>query len=592
MSNDHDTQSCPTVVARECKFVIHIPKQGYESEDVHLIKETLHYSDKTTKPAIRLLKNYKRPYWITKPSFRDHIQKKEYEHVDKLMKFECTQSDLRREVARSLNKVWSNGSIRDLQESPYLYGTSIESTVFIKHMYKSKYPEYISPCTVAGFDVETDIFSEDKTIIIASMVYNGEAIIAVTKAFIGGVTDSMAQTLFSGLVTTHLKGDIDINKVTFKIVKDDLMAIKECFDWAHTKKPDMVAIWNMDFDLSRIMETFERHGEDPAQWLSDPEVPKQYRYCKYVRGSTSKITASGVFKPKPPEEQWHTLYLSASFYVIDPMGTYRQLRITGQKEPSYALDAMLNKYLKRRKLTMGFGEGLAKKKWHEFMQQEQKFAYCVYNLYDSLSILQLDRELQDMFTVYSSAGYSPYHRFNSQPKKIEDKYFFYCLEKRGFVLGTIPPQVVEDETAEDLKADKRALERQKLGYDVEVPEEETNGFESSKGTLGLSGWVLTLDPQNSVLGLQIAQDDPSLHTNIRLLNFDSDATAAYPTVTDTCNVSKSTTTKELIDVEGIDKEVFRMQNLNFILGQVNALEYSVTMHKLPKPYEMLKLFSE
>jgi hypothetical protein len=73
------------------------------------------------------------------------------------------------------------------------------------------------------------------------------------------------------------------------------------------------------------------------------------------------------------------------------------------------------------------------------------------------------------------------------------------------------------------------------------------------------------------------------------MTFDSDSVSAYPTATSVANVSKETTVFELIRVEGIDEETFKMQNLNSVLGHCNAIEYCTAMYSLPKPDELLDL---
>lgn len=75
-------------------------------------------------------------------------------------------------------------------------------------------------------------------------------------------------------------------------------------------------------------------------------------------------------------------------------------------------------------------------------------------------------------------------------------------------------------------------------------------------------------------------------TNIRTHVFDSDAVSAYPTCISIANVSKSTTKREIIKIGEIDEEVFRLQNINCLFGRVNALEYSVNMYQMPKPWEI------
>lgn len=74
--------------------------------------------------------------------------------------------------------------------------------------------------------------------------------------------------------------------------------------------------------------------------------------------------------------------------------------------------------------------------------------------------------------------------------------------------------------------------------------------------------------------------------------FDSDEVSAYPSATMVLNVSKETTLKEIISIDGIDENVFRAQNLNFLLGSTNAVEYVTNMFNAPKPYELLDMFND
>lgn len=79
---------------------------------------------------------------------------------------------------------------------------------------------------------------------------------------------------------------------------------------------------------------------------------------------------------------------------------------------------------------------------------------------------------------------------------------------------------------------------------------------------------------------------------IRGFVYDSDAVSAYPSCTAVANVSRETTVKELIEIQGIEEEIFRRHNLNLLQGHVNALEYCRVMHGLPKPQDALALFDD
>ena len=62
--------------------------------------------------------------------------------------------------------------------------------------------------------------------------------------------------------------------------------------------------------------------------------------------------------------------------------------------------------------------------------------------------------------------------------------------------------------------------------------------------------------------------------------------SSYPSDTMAANVSKDTTVKELINIDGVDKEVFRLQNINLFFGNVNSVEYATTMYNLPTLVEL------
>lgn len=70
------------------------------------------------------------------------------------------------------------------------------------------------------------------------------------------------------------------------------------------------------------------------------------------------------------------------------------------------------------------------------------------------------------------------------------------------------------------------------------------------------------------------------------------AVSSYPSNTQAVNISKETTLRELIDIAGIDKDVFKLQNINLISGPVNSLEYTNKMLNFKTPQELEKMFLE
>lgn len=59
-------------------------------------------------------------------------------------------------------------------------------------------------------------------------------------------------------------------------------------------------------------------------------------------------------------------------------------------------------------------------------------------------------------------------------------------------------------------------------------------------------------------------------------------TQGYPSNGQAANVSKRTTTREIITIKGIKEEVFKPENINLTMGPVSSLQYCQTMMGFPK----------
>lgn len=76
------TEEKPIVnVGKECKFVVHIPKEETEDgevirPDLHFVKEVEFKEDGTSEKKLRIIKDFQKPFYVTKPHFQNHEQKK------------------------------------------------------------------------------------------------------------------------------------------------------------------------------------------------------------------------------------------------------------------------------------------------------------------------------------------------------------------------------------------------------------------------------------------------------------------------------------------------------------------------------------
>ena len=575
------------VVAREFRFAYHIPTKSKEEPDYHFVKEQVHYKingEIVIKPELRLIKDFHRPVFFTSPHLRTHKEKREFEKLENLMRVDVRQSELKETVARMTNNFNYHASLRELCGSPFVYGADIPSTLLLRKVYYTdKYPNVVTPRTVCTFDTETDVVDGIGDIIITSACFQNEVYVGIQKRKVQGWAD--APEKISNAINKHLKQFIDERnlKVTFYIADDEIDLLRDTFKKIHSWRPDFLAIWNMNFDIPKIIIACDRANVNPAEIFCDPNLPRQFWKFKYKEGATKKVTAAGKEFPIKPANQWHTLECTASFYVIDAMCCYRRIR-GGAELPSYSLDAILTKELNLTKLRIPEAEKFKKLEWHRFMQRNMIFDYIAYGLFDSYSMLLLDEKTKDLSrTLAYLADFTNFEDYASQTKRLRDNFYLFGLESLGIVIGSLGPK----------KKDKKP--KAELAYDNEIIDYSAGDDGEDSGliedvTLDRRNWVVTLRAFMSVLGQNLIMEDSSLQTLIRAFVYDSDVVSSYPNCTLVANVSKRTTRKEIISIGDIPERVFRMQNLNFIFGLTNASEYTQTMFGFPTFSELNQQF--
>lgn len=551
------------IKGKECKFITFLPelRDKYTGEvhrrDTHVIKEIIHYEDGTTEPNLNIVYDFKRPFWITKEHFQNHKEKKESEDVERLNRFLSTESDLGKNIASKLGARYiGRTNIRDVRDSPFLYGIDVNSRAFIKNLYSTKYPGIMSDNSYGALDIEADV-DEDELTIIAICV-KGKIFTAITEKYIDGVKDPIKQLeyYFDKFIPKH---EVSNNiKKEFVIVKNEMEAVAKVMAKAHEWKPDYIGIWNITYDMQFMIDICNKYGVDPKDIFSDPDIPKELRYFEFKRGPDKKITESGVVKVIGFEEQWHTVITPASFYFLDAACVHRNVRVGGKTIPGgYSLSNILNKDLGKKydKLKFPTDNGLSIDgiDWHRYMSKNQKLEYVIYNNWDILSMLALDHKTTDISkTVSILSGNSGLDIFSSGPKKLVDGMFFYFMSK-GKILGCKPGKVSDDKLLE------------------------------------LSNWIITLSSSNvKNNGLAVIEENPELRTNVRSHVYDSDQVSGYPSNGMAANVSKDTTSRQVLEIMGIEKEEFKLQNINLMFGKVNAIEYCTTMFNFPLPLDLIK----
>lgn len=558
------------IVKTEVRNAIHLPRTEL-NPDIHYVKTQVTYDDGTREPRIALLRDFKRPVYVTKPSYRDHLDKKEFEEIGKLDVMMSTESDVEVSYANLLGNPYLASNPKRLNESPYVYGKNLKASNHIKLKSLEANDFIQTPYTVAGLDLETNTRND-----IPGLPYGD-----IITGTIGRILPNGRYETYTVIDTRWLEsGQLTIDtinkefearlekfkgKVTRKFVffNDQIDLIKALFRIANDWAPDFLTIWNMMFDIhDTILRILNRHKVDPKEIFCDPKLPHALRRFEFIPGMDKKVTQSGESSSVAPSDQWHKVYATSKYQIIDSMCTYRTLRIHEGLLPKYNLDFVLAHDLGSSKLKVEGTDQMSGMEWHRHMQTRQKPVYVVYGIADVLEMLELEvknKDLQNEVPTY--AGITDFNDFKGSEAKAYGSLYVYGKSK-GYILGTgarmdkVHKQYAEDEDFDNSEA-----------YRYE--------------TLGIRDWIQTL-PQGNVMmmGLNIFDDFRNFRSNARGNNKDSDAISSYPKGIMTLNVSKATCRDEIIAIGDIPVYTFKAMNLAIIPGNANTIEYCEEMHGL------------
>lgn len=428
----------------ECRFAVY-SKSNQSQDDIHLVKERVTFEDGTWEPRTRLVTNYQRPFYITKKGAQNHQDFKEWESIDKLDKYMCTQSNLTESVAKALGQTWFRGTLRDLCKTPYVYGVDVLSTSLIKNEYAKRYKAF-TPYSVAAFDTETDMIHGHGQILMAGITFKERAFVAIQESFVAGHVNVEAR--IQKLFLEYLGDIAKARNITLEIaiVPSEIDVVKASIKKAHEWSPDFLSVWNITFDMDKIIEACHRASVPIEDILSDPKVPKEFRSFKFKKGMAKKVMASGRILNFKPAQRWHTVFCPSSFYWIDGMCVYKQNRTGAPDEPSYGLDAILKKNKLGGKLKFKEADHLNENgpEWHKFMQTNYPLEYVIYNLYDCIGMELLDEKTKDLqIAMPDFAGFTDFQNYNSLPRKSMNELHFF-VENKGLVPGSTASEMTND----------------------------------------------------------------------------------------------------------------------------------------------------
>jgi len=431
------------------KFFIHsVYKKTYDGDCV-IVKEQVENPDGTFTPTLKYYKNPKRSFYVTKPQFRTHKLKLELAPIETLDKYTSNQYDLPNNVAKALGIFSNRNVMRDLCASPYLYGADISIEALMKIRYHDSFHKGRLPNVTYGFlDIETSVVNENGEIILISFItckgdvftvikndhlydfdennnshkLSLEEISEYAKKKVNDYLTIYANERFADHIKrnpkdTKTKVEDFFLKLNyhFSIHDKGIDLIEEIFKHIHREKMDFIGIWNMNFDIPKIMDAVKDSKFSYEDIFCPKEVPKDYKYVQYREDNNSDVSHFTL--------KWHWFIATSYSQFVDSMGLFSQCRKTQGFKGSYTLDNILKGEVQIKKMSLGVEES------HHIMQTRRFKDYVAYNIFDVVGLLILENQNHDIFTMYSLSGVTPVMNFPRQTVKSTNTFYHKYLNK-------------------------------------------------------------------------------------------------------------------------------------------------------------------
>lgn len=540
-----------------------------DKNDYVLAKVVEHYADGRKVPALREFVNFERPFYITRPPYRNHQQKKECEYLEKLQEYKCRQMDLTQAISKALGyRGKYSGSLKQLCRSPYVYHTDLSSASIIVNTYKTKYPDAVSPYSVAVLDIETDVVNGTEEPILVSVTYKERAIICIDRHWLGSelcVKSKILEAcrLYEGDLIEQRNVNIEIY---FGENGGDIsqMAISKINEWM----PDFVCIWNIDFDIPKILSVLEKYGYEPNEVFSHPSVPKEFRKVSFYPDDKPQLKMVGGRErliPKDRMDQWPFLTCPSASVYLCGMRIYGKHRYAAEGKPAggYGLDVTLKRHIDRAKVKIKGLENETGPQFHIKAQRFYKLDYIAYNLGDCIELELLQDKILDLpINIGNFIGITEYKDYFKQTKKASNEMHLLHLEYKQPLCAT---------------SDQMMTDLDKLTYG--------KGKEDDR-----DGWIAMLASYKTYPTHREFFKGSGIPGMLRRDVGDSDAASTYPSEEEAFNISQQTMIYEMVRMEHLSLSEQMMMGIDITGGSSNAALLLNTIYQVPHFQDVLDLF--
>lgn len=160
----------------------------------------------------------------------------------------------------------------------------------------------------------------------------------------------------------------------------------------HITKPDFVGIWNMNFDIPYILNRMKILNIDIYEKCCHPDVPKKYRYIRYIEdsGRKNRDFSNSNSENKHPSRLWDWVYISGYTQFYDMMALYSILRKRSIL-PSYKLEDIATNETGYGKLDYRqYGYTIRKLAHQNFK------IFLSYSAIDTIRLMQIEKLTDDL----------------------------------------------------------------------------------------------------------------------------------------------------------------------------------------------------
>ena len=415
-------------------------KETYKGDDYIIVNERILTKDNKILPNLRIYKNPKRTFYITKPPYRNHNYKKELEDIKRLDTYICPSNELIIRLKEALNVYSKNIRLSQLTKNPYVYGADIDIHSLIKMSYFSKI-ENKQPYTpnIATMDIEGHTLT--KEIILLSYTFNWTTYLLINDEYFyewkkskdGKETkikldikdvEILNKQVYEETLNSLNKKARDLvlaNKPKFKFIlcKNEEHLINTYFKIVRETVPDFICLWNMTYDIQEIARAIkERLNKDPKDYFSHHKLPSALKTFKFKEDKVKRDHYA---------LKWHYVEAPNTHTYIDLYNLYVWNRRLQPKQSDYKLGTVLNDEI-------GVGKAFEIDN-HSIWQRYHMLKYSVYNIYDSFNLYIMEQLNKDILYLTIVCSLIPIKKFSHTTIKLRNLYYYF-YKKKGKIISS------------------------------------------------------------------------------------------------------------------------------------------------------------